>query len=160
MILVTGANGFVGKALIQRFVTEGQVVRATVRTPAAASALRAEHPQVEVVAIGDIGPATVWDEAVRSADAVVHLASRVHVMRETEPDPLRAFRGVNTGGSIALASELDGGRLMRGIAGFWRVKGTLNGFRGRGLRAVCAAINSLLDALTFHIRRAKNPRLT
>ena len=115
MILVTGANGFVGKALIQRFVTEGQVVRATVRTPAAASALRAEHPQVEVVVIGDIGPATVWDEAVRSADAVVHLASRVHVMRETEPDPLRAFRSVNTEGSIALARAAAAAGVQRFI---------------------------------------------
>ena len=34
MILVTGANGFVGKALIERLVAEGMPVRAAVRMPA------------------------------------------------------------------------------------------------------------------------------
>ena len=103
MILITGANGFVGNALIERLVMEGMPVRAAVRTPAMASVLRAKYPQAEVVSAGEIGPATAWREALVGVDAVVHLASRVHVMRETEPDPLRAFRGVNTEGSIALA---------------------------------------------------------
>ena len=103
MILVTGANGFVGSALIERLVTEAVPVRGAVRTSVAASMLRAKYPQIDVVTVGEIGPATVWRDALVSVDAVVHLASRVHVMRETEPDPLRAFRGVNTEGSIALA---------------------------------------------------------
>ena len=45
-ILVTGANGFIGKALIERLTAEGMPVRAAVRTPATASVLRTEHPQV------------------------------------------------------------------------------------------------------------------
>ena len=103
MILVTGANGFVGSALIERLVAEGMPVRAAVRTPATASVLRAKYPQADVVTAGEIGAATAWRDALARVDSVVHLASRVHVLRETEPEPLRAFRGVNTEGSIALA---------------------------------------------------------
>jgi len=103
MILVTGANGFVGSALIERLGAEGMPVRAAVRTSAAASMLRAKYPQADVATVGEIGPATAWRDALVSVDALVHLASRVHVMRETEPDPLSAFRSVNTQGSIALA---------------------------------------------------------
>lgn len=103
MILVTGANGFVGSALIERLAAEGMPVHAAVRTSAAASTLRAKYPQMDVVTVGEIGAATAWRAALAGVDAVVHLASRVHVMRETEPDPLRAFRSVNTEGSVALA---------------------------------------------------------
>ena len=103
MILVTGANGFVGSALIERLVAEGMPVRAAVRTSAAASILRAKYPQIDAATVGEIGPVTAWRDALAGIDSVVHLASRVHVMRETEPYPLRAFRSVNTEGSIALA---------------------------------------------------------
>lgn len=101
--LVTGASGFVGNALIGRLIAEDVSLRAAVRTSAVASAIRAEHPRVEVVVTGDIGPATAWEDALSGVDAVVHLASRVHVMHETEADPLRAFRSVNTEGSMVLA---------------------------------------------------------
>jgi len=109
MILVTGASGFVGSALIERLVAEGMPVRAAVRAPATAAVLRAKYPQADVVVVGEIGPATAWRDALVSVDSVVHLASRVHVMRETEPDPLRAFRSVNTEGSIALARAAAAG---------------------------------------------------
>ena len=101
--LVTGASGFVGSALIERLVAEGVQVRAAVRTSVTASALRAKYPQIDVATIGEIGPVTAWRDALVGVDSVVHLASRVHVMRETDPDPLRAFRSVNTEGSITLA---------------------------------------------------------
>jgi uncharacterized protein YbjT (DUF2867 family) len=52
MILVTGANGFVGSALIERLVAEDIRVRAAVRTSAAASMLCAKYPQVDVVTVG------------------------------------------------------------------------------------------------------------
>ncbi len=115
MILVTGANGFVGSALIQHLVTEAMPVRAMVRTLATASALRAKYPQIEMATIGDIGPATAWCDALSGIDTVVHLASRVHVMRETEADPLRVFRRVNTEGSIALAQAAANAGVKRFI---------------------------------------------
>lgn len=40
---------------------------------------------------------------MRGLDVVVHLASRVHVMNDTESDPLEAFRRVNVGHTLQLA---------------------------------------------------------
>ncbi len=96
--LVTGATGFVGRALIDRMLADGRAVRATARTSSG------ELPaQVERIAVGDIGPDTDWARAVDGVDAVVHLAARVHMTGEAEPTALPLFRAVNTAASAALA---------------------------------------------------------
>ncbi|MEZ5701523.1 MAG: SDR family oxidoreductase [Burkholderiaceae bacterium] len=48
---------------------------------------------------------TDWKEALSGIDCVVHCAARVHVMEETEADPLAAFRAVNVLGTRHLAQE-------------------------------------------------------
>jgi len=53
--------------------------------------------------VGDIGPETDWPEALKGIDGVVHLAARVHVMRESSVDPLAAYREVNVEGTKCLA---------------------------------------------------------
>lgn len=50
-----------------------------------------------------IGPETDWSDALAGIDAVVHLAARVHVMRESGMDGLQEHRRVNTEGSATLA---------------------------------------------------------
>lgn len=94
-VLVTGANGFVGAALTRRLTA-----RAALRT------LPVGAPRsTDRVAIGDIGPTTDWRLALSGIDTVVHLAARVHVMRETGGDALEAFRRVNVAGSLELARQ-------------------------------------------------------
>lgn len=85
-ILVTGASGFIGVQLSKRLTALGYDVRAATRESS-----------------GDIGPHTSWEGALDSVGAVVHLAGRAHVLRESEPDPLAAFRRVNVAGTEALA---------------------------------------------------------
>ncbi len=97
-ILVTGANGFVGRTVVPLLIERGHTVRAVVRKPDTAV------PGVrDVLSIGDIGPTTSWGRALDGMEAVVHLAARVHVMRDTVTDPLAAFRRVNTAGTRVLA---------------------------------------------------------
>jgi nucleoside-diphosphate-sugar epimerase len=96
MILVTGANGFVGHALCAHLAQQGLSVRRAVRGPPNAQA----H---DVAAVGDIGPDTDWRAALQDVDAIVHLAARVHVMRDTAVDPQAEFRRVNVGGTRHLA---------------------------------------------------------
>ncbi|PVV05999.1 MAG: hypothetical protein B6D77_17035 [gamma proteobacterium symbiont of Ctena orbiculata] len=98
-VLVTGANGFVGEHLCRYMLTNGYQVRA---------ALRENSPRWELceqAAVGEIEGATDWRTALEGMDAVVHLAARVHVMQESDPDPLAAFRRVNVAGSSALARQ-------------------------------------------------------
>jgi nucleoside-diphosphate-sugar epimerase len=97
-ILVTGATGFVGRALVARLLSEGRAVRGAVR--ASQGQL---PPQVEPVAVGDIGPETDWTRAVEGADAVVHLAARVHMTGEDASTALPLFRAVNAAASETLA---------------------------------------------------------
>ena len=58
-----------------------------------------------VVEAGDLTAQTDWSLTLAGADAVVHLAARVHVMHDTEADPLTAFRAVNVDGTLNLARQ-------------------------------------------------------
>lgn len=110
-VLVTGAGGFVGRALIPVLLKRGMRVRGTMRRadirPAAAS-------DAEMLQVGDIGAATDWTAALDGIDAVVHLAARVHQMRDKAGDPLAAHRAVNVAGTerLALAAARSGVRRM------------------------------------------------
>ncbi|HEY1722200.1 MAG TPA: NAD-dependent epimerase/dehydratase family protein [Magnetospirillaceae bacterium] len=98
-VLVTGANGFVGTAVCRRLLAERWTVVA---------ALRQTHAMpdgVETRIVEPLGPTTSWTKALHGIDAVVHLAGRAHVMRETEADPAAIFRAVNTAGTLHLAQQ-------------------------------------------------------
>lgn len=95
MILVTGSNGFVGSALCARLRADGKSVRGAVRGGASEGQIN----------VGDIDGRTNWTSALAGCDVVVHCAARVHVMSDTETDPLRAYREVNVDGSVALARQ-------------------------------------------------------
>ena len=101
MVLVTGANGFVGRHLCDLLSARGYIVRRAVRTLD-----REEIESVDdTIAVGEIGSSTDWHAALEGVDAVVHLAARVHVLDERESDPLAAFREVNTLGTLRLAQQ-------------------------------------------------------
>ncbi len=96
-VLVTGATGFVGRALCRDLARRGWWLRAAVRH-------EAPLPDgIETCIVGDIGPDTDWTAALEGVEGVVHLAARVHVLRERAPDPLAAFRRTNVEGTLALA---------------------------------------------------------
>lgn len=100
-VLLTGATGFVGRAVIARMITDNRfIVRASLR-----HGTEALPPGVECVVTGDLGQDVNWTGALANVDAVVHLAARVHVMRETATNPLTEFRRVNVTGTIALARQ-------------------------------------------------------
>ena len=101
-ILVTGASGFVGRALCARLLADGFLVRGVVRE----LSRRISLPQsTEIVPIGSIGPDTDWTDVISGVDSVIHLAARVHIMQDTSADPLQEFRKVNLYGTERLARQ-------------------------------------------------------
>lgn len=69
-ILVTGATGFIGRALILRLLRDGHTISAWVRSPQRARALLGTAAELVQVADGDIA----LQQAVERADVVVNLA--------------------------------------------------------------------------------------
>jgi UDP-glucose 4-epimerase len=100
--LVTGANGFLGRALMREMPGHVSVVRGAVRDLASAHDLQAATSCHEV---GDIDANTRWDDALAGVGVVVHCAARVHVMRDDSGSPLDAFRLVNRDGTLNLARQ-------------------------------------------------------
>ena len=95
-VLVTGATGFVGTALCSTLATSGHEV-----VPAVRSKSNAPH----VVVVGNLDASTDWRSALTGCNAVVHLAARVHVMRDTAQDPLALYRATNTDATLNLARQ-------------------------------------------------------
>jgi nucleoside-diphosphate-sugar epimerase len=101
-ILVTGATGFVGSILCQRLLADSQQVRGTLLE---SESLLSLLEGVEPVVIDPLGPDTPWRHALSGIRTIIHLAARVHVMRETATDPLQEFRKVNLKGTERLARQ-------------------------------------------------------
>jgi nucleoside-diphosphate-sugar epimerase len=95
-VAVVGAGGFVGRALAARLLFDGHDVLPLVRTP---RGLPGE------TLTGEIDGNTDWSGVLGGAEAVVHLAARVHVMDENDADPLKAYRRVNVEGTLNLARQ-------------------------------------------------------
>ncbi len=102
MILITGATGFVGKALVQRLLSENELRRLVV---AVRKGGLSWPEQVLPVVTGDLNQTTEWSIALKGVAVVVHSAARVHVMQDTDADSLTAFRTVNVEGTLNLARQ-------------------------------------------------------
>jgi nucleoside-diphosphate-sugar epimerase len=98
-VLVTGATGFVGTELCATLAGLGLEVRAMARRPLAAS-----DDRITVVTASLDDDAAVR-HALEGVDAVIHLAARVHVLRESLADPAAAYHQVNVEGTRFLAER-------------------------------------------------------
>jgi nucleoside-diphosphate-sugar epimerase len=98
MLLVTGANGFLGRHLVELAAARNLPVRRAVRmlTPATADG-------VPTVAVGDLDGHTDWTAALAGVDTVVHLAALAHLDTRRVPDALATYRRVNTAATLRLA---------------------------------------------------------
>ena len=94
-VLVNGASGFIGSALCPYLFSKGHSIVPVVRKP---SGIEGEHIEGKFS----------WSMALKDCDCIVHLAGRVHVMRDHEPDPLHAFRVANVDATLTLANKIAG----------------------------------------------------
>jgi nucleoside-diphosphate-sugar epimerase len=98
-VLVSGANGFVGRILCRELIASGYEVVGAVTQKAEITALPVS------ISVGKVGGQTDWRAALTDVFAVVHLAARVHVMRETQPEQAEAYLEVNLRGTMQLAKQ-------------------------------------------------------
>jgi UDP-glucose 4-epimerase len=92
---ITGANGFVGRALTRALLQAGTWPVSIVREGITL------EPGFETVHVGSLDAIT--PVAFRDCTSVVHLAARVHVMNDATTDPLAAFRAINVDGALKTA---------------------------------------------------------
>lgn len=96
MILLTGATGFVGNAILGQLPSDKVVVLG--RSKPKGNLCKEFH-------FGNINESDSYEEALSSVDVVIHSAARAHVMDESSNDPLQAYREVNAHGTLNLANQ-------------------------------------------------------
>lgn len=103
-VLVTGANGFIGRALVQDLRGRGHEVVTATRRPAS-----------NCVGVGEIDGSTDWSAALQGCDAIVHAAARVHQMKEEAADAEALYRRTNVDGTLNLARQTAASGVRRFI---------------------------------------------
>jgi nucleoside-diphosphate-sugar epimerase len=103
-VLVTGADGFVGRYVCRKLIESGYCLRAGVRTSGSIPDLQRAVPGLsDPSLLGDLGANPELRTPLAGVSTVVHLAARVHVMKEYSGDPLQKFRRVNVMGTKCVA---------------------------------------------------------
>jgi nucleoside-diphosphate-sugar epimerase len=104
-ILVTGANGFIGRATCAELSRRGHEVVAAVRRLDSARGVACAR----AVAVGDIGPASIhqlgdWRAALAGVEAVVHTAAKAHAAARLGEREMAELFAVNVEGTRAIAA--------------------------------------------------------
>ena len=94
-VVVTGATGFLGEAIIKNLLSETFEVKALVR-----QCSQVLPSVIKQVVIGDLANLKLSESSslkstFNGIDVVVHMAARVHIMNDSAPDPLAEFRKIN-----------------------------------------------------------------
>lgn len=98
-ILITGSNGFVGKALYLELKNLGYKLKGSVRNNSKFI------PGQSNVTVGLLNSETNWEEALHGCSIIIHLAGRAHILNDTSEDPYYEFNSINTEGTINLAKQ-------------------------------------------------------
>jgi nucleoside-diphosphate-sugar epimerase len=105
VIAVTGATGFVGRALCAEATRRNMTV----------AQLQVARVATESIAIGSVPSGADGADVLGNTTVLVHLASRVHIMNDKSADPLAEYRLVNVQATINLASQAAAAGVRRFI---------------------------------------------
>jgi uncharacterized protein YbjT (DUF2867 family) len=138
VLLLTGATGTVGRAVLRRLTAAGTPVRCLVRDP---RRLGPERVRVQI-ALGDLGDHLSFRHALRGVDTVVHLAS---VIRDQPNGSIEELAGVATW-RLVQAAEREG--VERFV--FFSTLGASTRSRARLMRAKAIAERAVAESTLEH----------
>lgn len=100
-VLVTGATGFVGSALVKALLKRPEVfVVAACREPGPVC-----HPKLEWVRVGELGATTNWREALDGIQIVIHCAAANSAEGGSAAERAQRLHEINAAGTARLANE-------------------------------------------------------
>lgn len=138
MLLLTGATGTVGRALLRQLVATGVPVRCLVRDP---RRLGPERVQVQI-ALGDLGDPLSFRHALRGVQTVVHLAS---VIRDQPGGSIEELAGVATWRLVGAAERAGVERFV-----FFSTLGASTRASARLMRAKAIAERAVIESSLEH----------
>ncbi len=98
-ILLTGASGFVGKAILKNAQQRSLKIRPVYRS------IDSAKKNSYAVVVPELDGEADWSQALQGVDVVIHAAARAHIMREEAVNPLAEYRRVNVEGTLNLARQ-------------------------------------------------------
>jgi uncharacterized protein YbjT (DUF2867 family) len=138
VLLLTGATGTTGRALLRRLTADGIPVRCLVRDP---RRLGPERVRVQI-ALGDLGDHLSFRHALRGVDTVVHLAS---VIRDQPHGSIEELAGVATWRLVQAAERAGVQRFV-----FFSTLGASTRSRARLMRAKAIAERAVVQSSLAH----------
>jgi uncharacterized protein YbjT (DUF2867 family) len=134
MLLLTGATGLVGSAILPRLLAEGTDVRCLVRDP---RRLGAQRVRVQI-ALGDLTDPPSFRNALRGVQTVVHLAASI---RDQPRGSIEELNGIATWRMVEAAERQGVERFV-----FFSALGASTHHRTRLLRAKALAEQTVREA--------------
>jgi uncharacterized protein YbjT (DUF2867 family) len=134
MLLLTGATGLVGSAVLRRLVAEGDQVRCLVRNP---RRLGAQRVRVQI-ALGDLTDPPSFRNALRGVQTVVHLAASI---RDQPRGSIEELNGIATWRMVEAAERSGVERFV-----FFSALGASTHQRARCFRAKALAEQAVRDS--------------
>jgi uncharacterized protein YbjT (DUF2867 family) len=134
MLLLTGATGLVGSALLNRLLGEGAAVRCLVRDP---RRLGAQRVRVQI-ALGDLTDPPSFRNALRGVHTVVHLAASI---RDQPRGSIEELNGIATWRMVEAAQRAGVQRFL-----FFSVLGASTHHRARFFRAKALAEQAVRES--------------
>jgi uncharacterized protein YbjT (DUF2867 family) len=134
MLLLTGATGQIGSALLDRLLAEGTPVRCLVRDP---RRLGARRVRVQI-ALGDLADPPSFRNAMRGVDTVVHLAASI---RDQRRGSIEELNGIATWRMVQAAERAGVERFL-----FCSALGASTHHRVRFFRAKALAERAVREA--------------
>jgi nucleoside-diphosphate-sugar epimerase len=109
-ILLTGATGFIGKALVSELIRQNFNISIAVRQKT-----NLFPDRIKQFVVGDFGSNPDFSSSLSEVDCVIHLAGKAHVIDKTTASVLDEFRKINSELTLNLAKEAAASKVKRFI---------------------------------------------